>query len=257
MTQSAKTFDELAEAYEAMIDWPRRLENELPLYRWLLAHYTVHRVLDAACGTAQHARMLASMGIDVEAADISQGMLDRAAQTPTPAPPAGKLRLVRRGFTDSIPSPGSFDLVMCVGNSLPLAGQRPLVAAAIANLFSAVRPGGTLLIQILNLWRLPDGPVQWSKCKLANLASGRHLLIKGIHRVADRGLVDLLITRLDGDHAILRSDCVSFPGLTADELRTSALAAGAGTVTFFGDYARNPYDPHTSQDLIMLAERPA
>lgn len=249
---SGDAFDSRVDAYEAMIDWPRRLANEQTLYRWLIDRFAVHRLLDAACGTGHHAAMLAGLGLEVEAADISPAMLERAAAR---LGASSAVRFVRRGFNEPVCAPASFDLAICVGNSLSLADDPAAVQSALANLLSAVRPGGAVLIHVLNVWRLPQGLTQWGKCKLAELPSGRHLIIKGVHRAGDNGFVDLLVTKLEGDQASLQSECVPFMGLRSDQLERYARSAGAAVVEFFGDYVRSPYDPATSVDLIMLAQR--
>ena len=235
-----------------MIDWPRRLANEQALYRWLVDRFAVHRALDSACGTGHHAAMLAGWGLEVEAADISPAMLERAAAR---VGTHGGIKFVRRGFNECVPAPAAFDLAICVGNSLSLAGDAAAVQAAMANLLAAVHPGGAVLVHVLNLWRLPQGVTQWGKCKLADLPSGRHLIIKGVHRAGDGGFVDLLVTKLDAHQATLHSDCVPFMGLRADQLERYARSAGAAKVEFFGDYVRGPYEEAASMDLIMVAQR--
>ena len=40
-------FDDLAEVYEAMVDWNRRLSNEEPFYRQVFARMGTRQVLDA------------------------------------------------------------------------------------------------------------------------------------------------------------------------------------------------------------------
>ena len=249
---SADVFDSRVDAYEAMIDWPKRLAYEESMYRSLAERFAAHRVLDAACGTGHHAAMLAGWGLEVEAADISPAMLERAAAR---VGTSAGVRFVRRGFNEPVPAPATFDLAICVGNSLSLAGDAAGVQTALANLLLAVHPGGAVLVHVVNLWRLPEGVTQWGKCKLADLPSGRHLIIKGVHRAGDGGFVDLLVTKLEAHQATLHSDCVSFLGLRAEQLERYARSAGAAHVEFFGDYVRSPYEAATSMDLIMVAQR--
>ena len=249
---SADAFDSRVDAYEAMIDWPKRLGYEEALYRWLVERFAAHRVLDAACGTGHHPAMLAGWGLEVEAADISPAMLERAAAR---VGTSGGVTFVRRGFHEPVPAPATFDLAICVGNSLSLAGDAAGVQTAMTNLLAAVHPGGAALVHVLNLWRLPQGLTQWGKCKLVDLPSGPHLIIKGVHRAGDGGFVDLLVTKIEADQATLHSDCVPFMGLRAEQLEGYARSAGAANVEFFGDYVRSPYEAATSVYLIMVAQR--
>ena len=92
---SETSFDDLTDVYEAMIDWPKRLNAEAPFFRRLFEKHNVKRVADVACGTGRHAAMFHSWGLEVEGSDISPNMIDRARETFRE--PAG-LRWAVRGF---------------------------------------------------------------------------------------------------------------------------------------------------------------
>ena len=166
-------FDELTDIYEAMIDWPKRLAAEEPFYRHWFQQAAVRRVIDAACGTGHHAAMFHAWGLETRSADLSPAMIERA-RTAFGEPPG--LRWAVRGFDEPIPAAGSWDAVVCVGNSLALAPDLATVRAALARMMEALRPGGVLLVQVLNLWRLPDGP-----CVLAEVSP---------HAIAARRRID-------------------------------------------------------------------
>ena len=72
------TFNQLADVYEAMIDWPKRLAAEEPFYRHWFQQAEVKRVADVACGTGHHAAMFHGWHLDVEASDLSPAMIERA-----------------------------------------------------------------------------------------------------------------------------------------------------------------------------------
>lgn len=76
------------------------------------------RVLDCACGTGQLAVGLASLGLDVVAADASDGMVRRTEKVASEQ--GVSLRALRASW-DELPDhleDSTFDLVFCVGNSL-------------------------------------------------------------------------------------------------------------------------------------------
>ena len=52
---AGEVFGDLADVYEAMIDWPKRLAGEGPFYRRLFGRHGVRSVIDVACGTGRHA----------------------------------------------------------------------------------------------------------------------------------------------------------------------------------------------------------
>jgi SAM-dependent methyltransferase len=244
-------FEDLTDVYEAMIDWPKRLAHEEPFYRRLFAEHAVASVVDTACGTGRHAAMFHSWGLRVEGADLNAGMIDRARAN---FGEEDRLRWVVRGFDQPI-APGSFDAAVCVGNSLPLAPDLAAVERAIGQMLAAVHPGGLLIVQALNVWRLPDGPCVWQKCRPATLAEREVLILKGVHRSADCGYVELVVAEAAGG-TLLRTESVRFLGLDAPALETMVRTAGAGQVQFFGGYRDEPYDRPASMDLLMVATKP-
>jgi SAM-dependent methyltransferase len=244
-------FDDLADVYEAMVDWPKRLAAEEPFYRRLLARLGARNVVDVACGTGRHAAMFHSWGLRVEAADLSPRMIERARAGF--GQPAG-LRWVVRAFDQPIGADTPFDAAICAGNSLALAPEAETAERALGRMTAAVRDGGAVVVHVLNLWRLPDGPCVWQKSKQTTLARGEVLILKGVHRCGGRGFVDLAVVDLE-DPSALYSESVPLLGLEADELEAMARQAGARRVELLGDYQGRPYDRRTSTDLILVAEK--
>jgi SAM-dependent methyltransferase len=157
-----------------------------------------------------------------------------------------------RGFDEPIPAAGSWDAVVCVGNSLALSPDMATVRTAIARMLEALRPGGVLLVQVLNLWRLPDGPCIWQKCLRRQLAQGDVLILKGVHRADRRGFVELVVAGPQGG-PLLAHESPQFLGMEAGELEAMARQAGAAEVQFFGGYAEQSWDREASADLVMVA----
>ncbi|MFW6171944.1 MAG: class I SAM-dependent methyltransferase [Planctomycetota bacterium] len=244
-------FDDLTDVYEAMTDWNIRLGNEKPFYGDLFAESDTQRVLDVACGTGRHAAMFHSWGLQVEGSDVSPQMIARAREKF--GEPAG-LRWVVRGFEEPIELDTPFDAVICVGNSLALAGDMAAVEQAVRNMLTAVRHNGLVILHVVNLWRLDDGPCHWQKCKVATLEWGDVLIIKGVHRSGSTGYLDLIVTQLDAP-AGMWNESLPFLGIEAGELEQVARRAGASNVRFFGGYNDQSYDREKSVDLILVGEK--
>lgn len=244
-------FDDLTDIFESMIDWPKRLGHEGTFYRGLFDRIGVRRVVDVACGTGRHAAMFHSWSLEVEGADVSPKMIERAkANFGEP----GGLQWAVRGFDQPIGADGIFDAAICVGNSLALARDLASVDQAIARMLAAVRPGGVIVVHVLNAWSLPDGPCVWQKSVRATLPEGPVLVIKGVHRCGGRAFVELLVNRL-GEQTPLRSISVPFLGLEAADLEQAMRRHGAGRVSVFGGYRDQPYERARSVDLILVAEK--
>lgn len=249
--------------YDALIDWPRRLAAEEPFWRELFATVGARRVLDAACGTGRHAARFHAWGLAVEGADLEPAMIAHA-RSAHGAPPG--LRWTVRSFTEP-PPPPPFDVVLCTGNSLALVPDTGTLRTAVAALYGAVRPGGALVLHLLNLWRFEEGPVTWQKCvRLAN-SGGTRVLLKGIHWAGGRAYISFVEMRLPAEGTAdtpvagpqpIAAATHNTPllGITRDELE-SAVRAAAGAapleLAVFGDWARSVYEARTSPDLILLA----
>jgi uncharacterized protein YunC (DUF1805 family) len=163
-----------------------------------------------------------------------------------------RLRWAVRGFDMPIAPADPFDAALCVGNSLPLAPDMATAQRAIEHMLAAVRGGGLLVVHTLNLWQLPDGPCVWQKCRPATVKQREVLIIKGVHRSAGCGYVELIVAEAAGG-ALLKTDSVRFFGLETAALESMTRAAGASEVRFFGGYRDEPYDRQQSADLLMVA----
>jgi glycine/sarcosine N-methyltransferase len=244
-------FDDSTEVFDELVDWPKRLANEEPFYRNLFARIGVRRLVDVACGTGRHAAMFHSWNMHVQAADISPSMIELARSRFGESP---GLHWVVRGFDEPIESAERFDAALCVGNSLALARDVTVVQRVLQQMLAAVRNGGVAVVHVLNLWRLPDGPCVWHKCKRTTLPQGEVLLARGVHRCGSRGYVELIVAELTGGVS-MRGQSAQLLGLEAAELERMASQAGAGQVGVYGGYQGQPYDRQESVDLLIIAEK--
>lgn len=243
-----QSLSNVADAYEAMIDWPKRLAREEPFFRWIFEQTKAQSVLDVACGTGHHVNLFRSWGLRVEGADLSEAMISRC-QTQWGQSDSHRWNI--RRFDQPVDTPASFDVAICTGNSLALVESQEDVTRTITHLLGAVREGGAVVLHVRNLWSLPQGTPLWQKCKRTLLPQGDSLIIKGLHRCGAQGFINLLITDLSKDPPALSSTCVPFMGFEKADLEMLALRCGAKTVTAFGNYAREEYARETSEDLIL------
>ncbi len=246
-------FEPTPQMYDALIDWPKRLAAETPLYRRLFEAVGARRVLDAACGSGRHAALFHAWGLEVEGADASGAMIEHCRRQHGVG---DRLRWVVRAFEDRPTPEGQFDAVICVGNSLALAADHAAVARGLAALLSAVRPGGRVLVQVVNLWRLQPGPTHWQRILRVDVGGRDMFLLKGMHRCGETGFVEFLALEPGPGHEF-RSTVNEgrFLGLTADELHQAAIGAGGRVIETLGSVQGDPYDPGTSPDLIIIATR--
>ena len=245
---SSTPFDNLTDLYEGMIDWPKRLAYEAPFFRQLFEQAKVKRLADVACGTGRHADLFRTWGLKVQASDISPSMIQRAREM---FGESEGLNWKIQGFDQPVGLPGTFDAAVCLGNSLALSADEAAAAVTLRQMIHALRPGGLVIIHVLNVWKLPPGPCVWQKLVRRPEQS---LLLKGVHRCDDAAFVELVVID-PAQLAPIRSHSVRFLGLKAPFLHEIARASGADEVTFFGNHQQEPYHSDTSADLIMVAKK--
>lgn len=116
-------------------------------------------VLDCACGTGQLAVGLAGVGLDVVATDASAGMVRRTKQLAEEhSVPVRTLRVSWDELSDHLDA-STFEMVLCVGNSLHHAEGASGRFAALASMSQLLSPGGRLVLTSRN-WDLvkANGP---------------------------------------------------------------------------------------------------
>lgn len=251
-TMTDNAFGVSADRYDLLVDWPRRLEREAPFFRKLFHQHRVGRLADVACGTGRHAALFHTWGIDVEASDISLDMIEHCRLLHGEQ---DGLHWLCRSFCETPQQRARFDAVLCLGNSLALAGDRSSVERAVGTMISMARPGGIGVIQVLNRSRPPGSKVIWQKVRRGLVAGRDTLLIKAMIDIGERDAVTLLEVELDQDPPRWREETATLLRLGLDELRDVIGQAGGRVVGVFGDYTGEVFSAVTSADLILVWQR--
>ncbi len=146
-------YDELADDYDSMTQFEKRFEREEPAFKKFVEQYHLKKVLDAGCGTGFHSILLAKLGCEVTAVDVSEKML---VQLKNNASKYGvSVKTVQASFlniTEYVSS--DYDAVFCMGNSLPHLLNIDEIDSALKNFNSVLNEGGKLFLQILNYTRI-------------------------------------------------------------------------------------------------------
>jgi glycine/sarcosine N-methyltransferase len=263
-------YDRQAAIYEVMNDWPSRLALELPFIRRVLEQVRARTVLDVACGSGHHAIALAREGYNVCGADISAEMIGRARLNAAQA--KASVHFEESGFADiGARFTQTFDAVLCLGNSLPHILTEAEQLKALAAMHDRLRGGGALILQNLNYdLRWKNRPRFFALNSVT--MDGRPVLI---WRMADYhdpgtrvpgqaepcpepGLITFHIATIEQDasgawHAGVKST-LQRPLFSSDLTRWQA-QIGFQEITTFGGMDASSFDPESSPDLVILAQR--
>ena len=247
------SFDTVADLYDLLTDWEKRIPREVGLLDRLFAAAGVKTVLDAACGTGAHLLALSELGYEVAGSDIAPEMVDRTRNR-LEGIPGAEVRVA--DFVGAASGTEPRDAVMVIGNSLPNAGSEDAVRASLAGLDRAVKPGGLLVLHMLNfpaLIRSGGGLKPHRRVE----SNGREYIFLKLFEVHPALVVlDLIALIRDGEEIterLMRSELYPVSphwliGVLAD-LGYEIEETREG----FGDHA---FDEEASGDLLVVARKP-
>ena len=247
-------YDEFSTDYDRFVNWPARLAVEVPFLQTQLQAAGAHRVLDAACGTGQHALALAQRGYSVTGADLSPRMIEKAVAN---ARAQGvQVEFVAAAFGDlQAQVGGGFDAVLCLGNSLPHLLTPADLAAALADFSACLRPGGLLLIQNRNFDRVLAHRERWMEPQ-AHREGEREWLFLRFYDFEDDGTIAFNIITLHRQAGPGWTQHLATTHLWPQrhqELLAALAAAGFGRVTAYGDMQGAPFQAESSGNLVLAA----
>lgn len=247
--------------YRRVIAWPKRIAREGPLIEELLSSGPARRVLDLGCGTGEHARHLAERGFEVVGVDRSAALLETAREEG-----GSNVRYVEAdlGELDALDDPaldeGPFGGALCLGNTLPHLLERDALGRFFAGLRRRLAPGAPFLIQILNYDRILGQNVRHLPLNFRpDEETGGELVFLRLMEPMAEGRVIFCPTTLrfrPGEESpleVISSRRVSLKGWRRSELEAELEANGFAEREVFGGFGREPFDPETSSDLLLIA----
>ncbi len=253
-------------SYRRLIAWPERIEREWPFLERQLARAPEASVLDLGCGTGEHARFLASRGYRTLGIDRSEAQIEQAREYEDEHPPHGPRfalgDLARLGEATD----GRFGAAICLGNTLPHLEDEDL-AAALEALAARLRPGGRLVLQILNYERIlarrvrflppnfrPD-PERSDHDPPAEIVLVRLMTPDGDRHVLFHPLTLALHPGQDPPVTLERAREVRLRAWTRPQLEPVLARHGFAVEAAYGDMTEGAYEPRRSQDLVVVASR--
>jgi SAM-dependent methyltransferase len=236
---------ELAGKWDQLVNWGNRHADEATFFVDLLRRYGACTVLDAAAGTGYHPWVLATSGFAVTASDGAQTMVDQCVRNLSGR--GVELPVLRADWRelDTVVG-GSYDAVLCLGNSFSHLFDDDDRKDVLAQFRSVLKPGGILVLDHRNYDAiLRDGFVEQ---RTSYCCGADDVVITAASVEAE--LVQLRYDFPDGTGYDVRQSPVLQEAMTR-----SLEAAGFGETHRFGDMAAD-YDPLAVDFVVHVARRP-
>ncbi len=246
---SEQFYDWLAGSYDRLAGQDDRFAREKPFFNHFIDRYRIASAVDAGCGTGFHSILLAQMGVNVVAADISGEMLQKVRSSSRSA--GVQIRIIKSGFHDLAARAGTtVDAVLCLGNSL-VHVRAGGMNAVLRNFSFLLKPGGVVLLQVLNYEKiLAERPDVLSRKTTGGTEITRSYEYSG-------GTIRFVIrTAREGDAtAATESRSIEITPWMRQTLEPALASAGLATAQVWGSFAMTDFDARQSRDLIILAEK--
>jgi 2-polyprenyl-3-methyl-5-hydroxy-6-metoxy-1,4-benzoquinol methylase len=243
-------FDKYADEYDWLTNATARVEGHQQEVDAIIKQFQPTRVLDAGCATGLTTSLFASKGVEAVGLDRSRQMLKIAegkySSTGLPLD-------FRWGSFEALPKnlSNSFDLVVCLANSIVGVESRVNLARSMAGFVRMLRPGGHIITQALNISALRDRMVMPVK-------TTQHdgiIYSRFLERVGTRSV--LYIARTDTRHTpllaeLFRHESVSF---TREVLTGEMKRAGFTGIRAFADLVMTRRFSNKSRDIVLAARK--
>ena len=249
-------YDAFSHEYDYFVNWPQRLQYELPFIQRQLQAVGAQRVLDVACGTGQHALALAAAGFAVTATDLSAAMIEQAKANARRA--GHRARFVVAGFGQlRARLDGDFDALLCLGNSLPHVLTEAELRATLADFAAVLRPGGLVLIQSRNFDAVMRARMRWIGPQGHTEGDRDRLFVRFYDFNPDGTLTFNVVslTRTGGGPWSQQAEATTLRPWLHGELLAALADAGFGECEAYGSMAGDPFVTETSGDLVLVARR--
>jgi glycine/sarcosine N-methyltransferase len=256
-------YDQLSHDYDRFVNWPNRLAYEMPFLLQKLAGVKKQaggqlRVLDAACGTGQHAIALAKAGMRVAGNDLSAEMIAVARKNAVEAGVAVNFQVAGFGSLADKFGVELFDTLLCLGNSLPHLLTIQDLTAALKDFYASLAPGGMLLIQNRNFDTVLVARSRWMEPQ-SHSEDGREWVFQRFYDFEPDGLIRFNIVTLQRqgqeDWKASLTSTRLFPQ-TRQEVESAILSAGFLHMQIYGSLEKVEFDPQKSSNLVILARKP-
>lgn len=249
--KDSSVFEKYAHEYDILTDVDRRVKHHQEEVAAIIGRFKPRSVLDAGCGTGLTAMLFAKQGVSAVGLDRSRPMLSEANRK------YDRLHLplkFRYGHFERLPKRlhGRFDLVACLANSITGVGSLSNLRKVLRSFSTVLKPGGRLVVQMLNYAAMKEGELCPIKATEAN----------GIvyERFSERcgKTVALYVTRLDLNQQppkleVFRHEIDNF---TAGQIDEGLKLAGFRNIHRYSNLMFTRRFSKKARDLVITAEKP-
>lgn len=269
LTGDQEYHDWQAKHYDMLIDWKKRLSNEIPDLTSLFHKKHIKSIIDVGFGTGEHDFALAKEGFDVLGIESSELMFRTTKDKKETWPEAIRKRIeIKTGWYTEVLAreQRKFDGAIFMGNAFPhLADNAKRVLGVISKSLRA--KDAVIVIQVTNLEKVIKSKKRFMDLNFSSTKHGfphEHAFLRFYDPPRKKnGLATLTMSIMDFDgkkwkHRAQNSTPIAY--ITKESAWKMLKEAGFKKIsfyggTFFGPLLKEKFDPLNSDYLNIVAER--
>ncbi len=257
-------YDELSEDYVDMINFLERVETEKKIFEKIISDYNIKKCLDAGCGVGLHSIIVSKLGVDVVGIDISQMMIEKARELAQTFNSSAKFEVldfsqIKERYKEE------FDLVLCIGNTLPHLLNEKELLLALRNFYNALKRNGILIVQILNYDRIVENEeriinVRETPAKIfvrfydfePTIIGSPSLKVFEIRKDFLKFNVLVIDKTKNYSHKLITT---RIKPIKSDELCRKIQMVGFKKLDVFGNLEGGAFEPKSSKNIVVFANK--
>ena len=211
------------------------------------------KVLDVACGNGRHSLILASKGYDVLGIDLSDYLINEANKKLRTEYKKQKdhLRFEIRDMRD-LDHKNEFDLAVNLFSSFGYFVKDSENFKVFKSISKALKPGGFFFFDFLNEALLRKNIVPF------DISERNHNTVVQVRDIRDNAVyktIYIISNNTKGKAPIVNRYNEMIKLYSLEDFRKSFRKYGLKVIKTFGDYSGNNFNRHSSERLIILAQK--
>lgn len=242
-------FEKYAHEYDLITNATERAKSHGREVEALIDRFHPTSILDAGCATGLTTYLFASRGIPAVGLDRSARMIEVARSKYA----SSKLPMeFLQGDFEKLPPKlnGKFDLVVCLANSISGVSTAAGLMRSLKGFRRCLTPGGSLVIQMLNLASLKEHEV----FPIRATRNGEILYLRFSERLGEQHQIHVIRTDLATQPPSYEIFRHAYTSHTKVAMTAALKKAGFGTVTLFGKLDLTEKFSRASRDIVLLAK---
>lgn len=251
LSNQKSVFELYAHEYDLITNAKQREKYHAKEVSAIIKKFRPTSVLDAGCASGLTTMLFARKGIETVGLDRSRKMIEVAKEK---FAKSGFPISFRYGRFEALPKSlhGKFDLVVCLANSISGVGSVPILKKSLRGFHDVLRPGGSLVLQLLNYASIKEGEVRPIRVTENNgIVYGRYSIRRG-----KKLAVHVIRLEMNVNPPGFEPFCHEFDNFDPNQITKAVAASGLVSQRKYADLYLSKRFTRSSRDLVVITSRP-